>query len=69
MKIEEQTATYAETAHLADVRFRGGYTSFLEVLVTRQQYFASQLALAQAWDSELQSYVQLYRALGGGWEP
>jgi outer membrane protein, multidrug efflux system len=69
MKIEEQTATYAETARLADVRFRGGYTNFLEVLVTQQQYFGSQLALAQAWDAELQNYVQLYRALGGGWEP
>ena len=69
IKIEEQTATYAEAARLADVRFRGGYTSFLEVLVTQQQYFGSQLALAQAWDAELQNYVQLYRALGGGWEP
>ena len=69
VKIEEQTSTYSEAAHLADVRFRGGYTSFLEVLVTQQQYFESQLALAQAWDSELQNYVQLYRSLGGGWEP
>jgi multidrug efflux system outer membrane protein len=69
LKIEEQTATYGETARLADVRFRGGFTSFLEVLVTQQQYFVSQLALAQAWNTELQNYVQLYRALGGGWEP
>lgn len=68
IKIEEQTATYLETAHLANVRFTGGATSFLEVLVTQQQYFTSQLALAQAWNSELQNYVQLYRALGGGWE-
>ncbi len=68
MKLEEQTATYYETARLANVRFLGGYTSFLEVLVTQQQYFDSQLALAQAWNSELQSYVQLYKALGGGWE-
>lgn len=68
MKIEEQTATYYETAHLANVRFLGGYTSFLEVLVTQQQYFTSQLQLAQAWNTELQYYVQLYKALGGGWE-
>jgi multidrug efflux system outer membrane protein len=68
MKIEEQTATYLETSHLANVRFTGGTTSFLEVLVTQQQYFTSQLALAQAWNAELQNYVQLYRALGGGWE-
>jgi multidrug efflux system outer membrane protein len=26
------------------------------------------LALAEAWNNELQNYVQLYRALGGGWE-
>jgi multidrug efflux system outer membrane protein len=68
MKIEEQTATYLETSNLASVRFNGGTTSFLEVLVTQQQYFTSQLALAQAWNSELQNYVQLYRTLGGGWE-
>jgi outer membrane protein, multidrug efflux system len=69
MKIEEQTNTYSETAHLANVRFMGGYTSFLEVLVTQQQYFTSELALAQAWNTELQNYVQLYQALGGGWQP
>ncbi len=67
-KIKEQTDTYYETARLANVRFNGGATSFLEVLVTQQQYFTSELALAQAWNTELQNYVQLYRALGGGWE-
>jgi len=67
-KIQEQTDTYYETARLANVRFTGGATSFLEVLVTQQQYFVSELALAQAWNAELQNYVQLYRALGGGWE-
>jgi len=67
-KLEEQTDTYRETARLANVRFTGGVTSFLEVLVTQQQYFESSLALAQAWSVELQNYVQLYKALGGGWE-
>ena len=69
MKIEEQTNTYKETARLANVRFTNGSTSFLEVLVTQQQYFISQLALAQAWNTEMQNYVQLYQALGGGWTP
>jgi multidrug efflux system outer membrane protein len=68
-KIREQTDTYFETARLANVRYTGGATSFLEVLVTQQQYFTSELALAQAWNDELQNYIQLYRALGGGWEP
>jgi len=68
MKIEEQTATYAETARLANVRFTGGYASFLEVLYIEQQYFTSELNLEQAWFTELQNYDQLYQALGGGWQ-
>lgn len=68
IKVQEQTNTYFEAAKLADVRFTGGATSFLEVLITQQQYFTSELALAQAWNAELRNYVRLYWALGGGWE-
>jgi multidrug efflux system outer membrane protein len=67
-KIDEQTNTYRETARLATVRYQGGVTSFLEVLVTEQDYFTSELQLAQAWFQEMQYYVQLYQALGGGWD-
>jgi multidrug efflux system outer membrane protein len=67
MKLQEQTATYKETSRLANVRFTGGATSYLEVLTTQQQYFTSELQTTQAWFSELQNYVQLYQALGGGW--
>ena len=67
LKLQEQTATYKETSRLANVRFTGGATSFLEVLTTQQQYFTSELQTTQAWYAELQSYVQLYQALGGGW--
>jgi outer membrane protein, multidrug efflux system len=68
MKIEEQTNTYKQMADLADVRFKGGVTSFLEVQYYQQQYFLSALGLEQAWYTELQNYVQLYQALGGGWD-
>jgi len=68
MKIEEQTKTYQEMARLANVRFRGGVTSFLEVQYYEQQYFTSALNMSQAWYTELQNYVQLYQAMGGGWE-
>jgi multidrug efflux system outer membrane protein len=68
MKLQEQTATYKETARLANVRFKGRATSFLEVLTTQQQYFTSELNLQQAWSAELQNYVALYQALGGGWQ-
>ena len=68
MKVEEQTHTYKQMADLADVRFKGGVTSFLEVQYYQQQYFMSALNLEQAWYTELQNYVQLYQALGGGWD-
>lgn len=67
MKLQEQTATYKETSRLANVRFAGGATSYLEVLTTQQQYFTSELQTTQAWFTELQNYVQLYQALCGGW--
>lgn len=67
-KIEEQTQTYGAAAQLSNVRFQGGVTSFLEVQYTEQQYFDSQLRLSQAWFTEMQSYVLLYQALGGGWQ-
>ena len=68
MKLEEQTKTYHDTAALANVRFQGGVTSFLEVQYWEQQYFLSELSLASAWYAELANYAQLYQSLGGGWE-
>jgi multidrug efflux system outer membrane protein len=67
VKLQEQAATYKETSRLANVRFTGGATSFLEVLTTQQQYFTAELQTTQAWFAELENYVQLYQALGGGW--
>jgi multidrug efflux system outer membrane protein len=69
MKIQEEASTYRETARLATVRYQGGVTSFLEVLVTEQDYFTAELSLANAYFAEMQNYVQLYQALGGGWDP
>jgi len=67
MKLEDQTKTYKDAAHLANVRFQGGYASFLEVLIMEQDYFISELDLAAAWYAEMANYVQLYQSLGGGW--
>ena len=69
MKIQQQTASYKAMADLANVRFQGGVTSFLEVQYYEQQYFLSALGLSQAWFAEVQNYSALYQALGGGWQP
>lgn len=69
IKLQQQTQSYKNMADLANVRFQGGVTSFLEVQYYEQQYFLSALSLSQAWFAELQNYAALYQALGGGWQP
>jgi multidrug efflux system outer membrane protein len=65
----EATVTAQRDAlRLSTQRYEGGVTSFLEVLVTERDLFEAELALARAWGDEAVAVVQLYRALGGGWE-
>lgn len=65
---EELTIAAQDAAHLSEVRYRGGVTSYLEVLTNETNYFSAELNLARARLSERLSLVQLYNALGGGWE-
>ena len=62
------TASAQEASKLAEIRYKAGVTSYLEVLTNDTNYFAAQLALAQAQSNELNSLVQVYNALGGGWQ-
>ncbi len=57
-----------ESARLAHVRYNGGSTSYLEVLTNESNYLAAELALSQARLNEMLSLVQIYSALGGGWQ-
>jgi multidrug efflux system outer membrane protein len=59
----------ADARRLAEIRYRGGATSYLEVLDSDTRMFSAELGLAQAELSELLSLVQIYRSLGGGWQP
>jgi len=67
-KQEENTEAHRNATKLAAVRYEGGVTSYLEVLYNEQELFTAELGLAQARLNELLSVVQLYRALGGGWQ-
>ena len=58
-----------ERARLADLRYRNGVTIYVEVLLAQQQAFESELQLSQANRGVYESVVNLYTALGGGWEP
>lgn len=57
-----------DATRLARLRYQGGSTSYLEVLTTDTNLFSAQLNLASAQQSEALTLVQLYSALGGGWQ-
>ena len=63
------TASAKDAARLSNIRYKGGVTSYLEVLTNETNYFAAELNLAQAQANELLALVQVYQALGGGWQP
>jgi len=62
------TASAQDATRLANVRYNGGVTSYLEVLDSDTRYFNAEIALAQARLNERLTLVQLYNALGGGWQ-
>jgi outer membrane protein, multidrug efflux system len=52
---------------LADLRYRNGASSYLDVLDAQRALFQSQLLVVVAQASLVQNQVNLYKALGGGW--
>jgi len=65
---EQQTKAATDAVRLARLRYNGGYTSYLEVLTNDTNLYTAQLTLAQAEQEEALSLVQVYTALGGGWQ-
>jgi outer membrane protein, multidrug efflux system len=61
------TAT-RDAVNLSNMRYKGGYSGYLEVLTNQAALFQGELALASAREEEMLSLVQLYNALGGGWQ-
>jgi len=57
-----------DTSRLANIRYRGGVSSYLEVLDSERQYFDAELGLVRSQRDEFLAVVRLYRALGGGWQ-
>jgi multidrug efflux system outer membrane protein len=52
---------------LADLRYRSGAASYLDVLDAQRSLFAAQQAVVQVQAAQVQNLVTLYKALGGGW--
>jgi multidrug efflux system outer membrane protein len=65
---EKLVAAAQDATRLARLRYQGGSTSYLEVLTNDSNLYAAQLTLVAAQQGEALTLVQLYSALGGGWQ-
>jgi multidrug efflux system outer membrane protein len=70
--VEEEQAqavdAYRRAVDLANDRYRSGLADYLEVLLAQRQLFPAENALVQIRFNRLVVLVDLYRALGGGWQ-
>jgi multidrug efflux system outer membrane protein len=71
MRVEIEVGVLAleNAAGLSRSRYDTGLASYLEILTTDERLFGEQLRLAQTRGAELRARAELYRALGGGWQP
>ena len=68
-ELEISVQSLGNAARLSRLRYDTGLANYLEILIADQQLFDQELLLARARGSQLTAVVQLYRALGGGWQP
>lgn len=65
---EELVRALEDSVRLSTLRYKGGLDSYLQVLDAQRNLFSGELGLAQLRLAERLTVVQLYRALGGGWQ-
>lgn len=66
---EESVKALQDAARLSRLRYDAGLANYLDILIADQQLFDVELLLARTRGEQLNAVVQLYRALGGGWQP
>jgi len=66
--LEAEVAARRAAVELANVRYRDGRASYFEVIEAEQQLFPAEDELAQVQQAQLAETVNLYKALGGGWQ-
>ena len=71
VRVQRQICVTAlvDASDLARARYDSGLASYIEILTADQDLFQQQLLLAQTRGAELRARAELYRTLGGGWQP
>jgi multidrug efflux system outer membrane protein len=66
---DDRRKKQADVLRLAELRYKNGYSSYLEVLDAQRNLFDADRARLLALRNQQSAIVDLYRALGGGWAP
>ena len=66
--LQAQKVALERTLQIATERYKSGYAPFLDQLDAQRSLLSVQLAIAQAQADQLNAYVTLFQALGGGWD-
>ena len=71
IRLERQARVAAaeRAVEIANLRYSNGLSSYLDVLDAQRQLFIAELELVASTRDQLTALVQIYKALGGGWEP
>ena len=71
VRVQRQTGVAAlrDASDLSRSRYESGLASYIEILTADQDLFQQELLLAQTRGAELRARAELYRSLGGGWQP
>jgi multidrug efflux system outer membrane protein len=66
---DERRAQLIEALRLSDLRYRSGYSSYIDVLDNQRNLLDAQRGQVNALRDRQTALVDLYKALGGGWSP
>lgn len=64
---ERRVTALKDSLRLADLRYKNGYSSYLEVLNAQRDLFQAQASLIDSKRAQLSAVVSIYKAVGGGW--
>ncbi|MCH8619737.1 efflux transporter outer membrane subunit [Undibacterium sp. TS12] len=64
---ERRVTALQDSLRLADLRYKNGYSSYLEVLNAQRDLYQAQSSLIDSKRAHLSSVVSIYKAVGGGW--
>ncbi len=64
---QQQADAAKQALELSQARYDNGFVAYLEVLDAQRSLFNSELLASTARQQQLVAYIQLYKALGGGW--